>query len=88
MSFEIVAERESQTVRMRKDSSLIAIANARVWASEGWTVTVIVSDEAVPPLLEDYTPSLQAISHLADEGDSSGLDREFQPPESSATSAH
>jgi hypothetical protein len=29
MAFEIVAERESETVRMKSDSSLIAVAKAR-----------------------------------------------------------
>jgi hypothetical protein len=56
MSFEIVAERESETVRMKKNSSLIAIANARVWASEGWKVTIIVGDEAAPALVEECAP--------------------------------
>jgi hypothetical protein len=45
MTFEIVAERESETVRMKRNSSLIAIAKARVWASEGWSVTIVVGDE-------------------------------------------
>jgi len=33
---EIVAKRDSETVTMQRNSSLIAIAKARVWASEGW----------------------------------------------------
>jgi len=45
MAFEIVAERDSETVTMKRNSSLIAIAKARVWASEGWTVRIVVSDE-------------------------------------------
>jgi len=47
MTFEIVAERDFETVTMRRSSSLIAIAKARVWASEGWTVKIVVSEEAV-----------------------------------------
>lgn len=58
MAFEIVAERERETVRMKRDSSLIAIAKARVWASEGWSVTIIVSDEDAPALVEGCSPSL------------------------------
>jgi hypothetical protein len=58
MSFEIVAERESETVRTKRNSSLIAIANARVWASEGWSVTIIVCDEAAPVLVQECAPSL------------------------------
>ena len=45
MAFIIVAERDTETVRMKRNSSLVAIAKARVWASEGWNVTVIVDDE-------------------------------------------
>ena len=48
MAFEIVAKRDSETVTMQRNSSLIAIAKARVWASEGWTVRIVVGDE-VPP---------------------------------------
>jgi len=45
MTYRIVAERENETVRMDRMSSLMAMAKARVWASEGWEVTIIVSDE-------------------------------------------
>ena len=55
---EIVAERERETVRMKRDSSLIAIAKARVWASEGWSVTIVVSDEDASALVEGCSPSL------------------------------
>jgi len=45
MAYSIVAERENETVRMDRMSSLMAMAKARVWASEGWEVTIIVRDE-------------------------------------------
>jgi hypothetical protein len=45
MTYRIVAERENETVRMDRTSSLMAIAKARVWASEGWDVTIIVGEE-------------------------------------------
>jgi hypothetical protein len=45
MAFIIVAEKDTETVRMKRNSSLLAIAKARVWASEGWNVTVVVDDE-------------------------------------------
>jgi hypothetical protein len=45
MTYRIVAERENETVRMDRASSLMAIAKARVWASEGWDVTIIVGEE-------------------------------------------
>jgi hypothetical protein len=50
MAYRIVAERENETVRMDRSSSLIAVAKARVWASEGWDVTIIVRDE------EEFAP--------------------------------
>ena len=50
MAYRIVAERGNETVRMDRSSSLMAVAKARVWASEGWEVTIIVRDqEAVAP---------------------------------------
>ena len=59
MTYRIVAERDNETVRMDRASSLMAIAKARVWASEGWEVTVIVRDQEelatveIEPLLLD-----------------------------------
>jgi hypothetical protein len=53
MAYRIVAERGNETVRMDRSSSLMALAKARVWASEGWEVTIIVRDqepEIVPPV--------------------------------------
>ena len=59
MPFRIVAKREDETVRTDRDSWLIATARARVWASEGWDVTIVVCDE------EQYAatefPSLQPV---------------------------
>ena len=45
MAYRIVAERKDETVRMDRSSALVAIAKARVWASEGSKVTIIVGDE-------------------------------------------
>jgi hypothetical protein len=52
MAFRIVAERENEVVRMDRKSSLTAIAKARVWASEGWQVTIVVEDGSPPPEFE------------------------------------
>jgi hypothetical protein len=52
MAYMIVAERENETVRMDRVSSLMAVAKARVWASEGWDVTIIVRDEEKLPPVE------------------------------------
>ena len=62
MAFEIVAERDSETVTMKRNSSLIAIAKARVWASEGWTVKIVVSDESPPAANGQYPLALPAVS--------------------------
>ena len=61
MTFEIVAERDFETVTMKRRSSLIAIAKARVWASEGWTVKIVVSEEAAAPG-EEASPALPAVA--------------------------
>ena len=70
MAFEIVAERDSETVTMKRNSSLIAIAKARVWASEGWTVKIVVNDEDPPASGGDSislpaVPDQQAVLDLA-----------------------
>jgi hypothetical protein len=52
MAYRIVAERENETVRMDRVSSLMAVAKTRVWASEGWDVTIIVRDEEKLPPVE------------------------------------
>ncbi len=47
MTYRIVAERENETVRMDRMSWLMAIAKARVWASEGWEVSIIVRRQGI-----------------------------------------
>ena len=44
MAYQIVAIRENETVKCERNSVLIAVAKARVWASEGWQVAI--TDEA------------------------------------------
>ena len=58
MAFEIVAERESEIVRMKRNSSLMAIAKARVWASEGWNVTIVAGEDERPKLFRKSAPPL------------------------------
>jgi hypothetical protein len=58
MAYEIIAEKESETVRMHRDSSLIAVAKARIWADEGWTVTVIVADDETSIASDELAPLL------------------------------
>jgi hypothetical protein len=44
LAYQIVAVRENETVRCERISVLIAIAKARVWASEGWQVVITDGD--------------------------------------------
>lgn len=41
LSYEMVAERDNETVRIERVSALVVVAKARVWASEGWHVEII-----------------------------------------------
>ncbi len=40
MAYKLVAERNNETFKSEKDSVYTALANARIWASEGWRVTI------------------------------------------------
>jgi hypothetical protein len=57
MSFEIVAEKETAIVRMKRISSLIALAKARVWTSEGWKVTIVTDNADAAALVAEFAPS-------------------------------
>jgi hypothetical protein len=57
MAFEIVAEKAGETVRMKRNSSLVALAKARVWAHEGWDITIVVNDDNAAKLSEKSDPS-------------------------------
>lgn len=37
----MIAERDDETVCVERMSSLITVANAKVWASEGWEVEIV-----------------------------------------------
>ena len=37
----MIAERDDETVCVERVSSLITVANAKVWASEGWEVEIV-----------------------------------------------
>ena len=41
MVYRIIALKENETVKWERTSELIAMAKARVWASEGWQVEII-----------------------------------------------
>jgi hypothetical protein len=37
----MIAERDDETICVERLSSLIIVANAKVWASEGWEVEIV-----------------------------------------------
>ena len=37
----MIAERDDETICVERTSSLITVANAKVWASEGWQVEIV-----------------------------------------------
>ena len=44
MVYKMIAERDNETVKIERQSSLIIVAKARVWASEGWQVVITDAD--------------------------------------------
>jgi len=44
MAYKIVAQKDEVTVRSERRSLLIAAAKARIWADEGWDVSVTDSE--------------------------------------------
>jgi hypothetical protein len=47
MAYKITAERDTETVKSERTSRIVAVAKARVWASEGWQVTITTEDGQV-----------------------------------------
>ena len=39
--YQMIAERDDETVCVERVSCLIVVANAKVWASEGWQVEIV-----------------------------------------------
>ena len=44
LAYKMVAEREGDIFRNERNSALVVLANARVWASGGWRVTITTAD--------------------------------------------
>jgi len=44
LAYRMVAERDGSTVKVERESPLIMVAKARVWASEGWQVVITDAD--------------------------------------------
>jgi hypothetical protein len=47
MAYKMTAERDTETVKSERASLIIAVAKARVFASEGWQVTITTDDGKV-----------------------------------------
>ncbi|WGR92334.1 MULTISPECIES: hypothetical protein [unclassified Bradyrhizobium] len=44
MAYKMIAERDNETVRVERESTLLIVAKARIWASEGWRVVITDKD--------------------------------------------
>ncbi|WP_049766158.1 hypothetical protein [Rhodopseudomonas palustris] len=59
LAYKITAQRDNETMRSSRISALIAIAKARIWASEGWRV--VITDEQgrdyIPSQFEELAPA-------------------------------
>ena len=44
MAYRMIAERENETIRIERKSSLVIVAKAKIWASEGWQVVITDDD--------------------------------------------
>ena len=51
MAYKMVAERDNEKYSFSRESRLLIVAKAKVWASEGWRVVVTDQDGKV------YAPS-------------------------------
>ena len=40
MAYQMIAERDNETVKIERTSTLVIVAKARIWASEGWQVVI------------------------------------------------
>jgi len=44
LTYRMVAKRYNETIKSERDSAYITLSKARVWLSEGWTVTITDDD--------------------------------------------
>ena len=44
MAYRMIAERDNETVKVERTSSIVIVAKARIWASEGWQVVITDAD--------------------------------------------
>jgi hypothetical protein len=44
LAYKMIAERDNEKIKIERSSSLVIVAKARVWASEGWKVVITDAD--------------------------------------------
>jgi hypothetical protein len=44
LAYKMIAERDNEKIKIERRSSLVIVAKARVWASEGWKVVITDAD--------------------------------------------
>jgi hypothetical protein len=44
VAYKMIAERDNEKIKIERESSLLIVAKAKVWASEGWKVVITDSD--------------------------------------------
>ena len=44
LTYQMIAERDDETVKIERTSTLVIVAKARIWASEGWQVVITDTD--------------------------------------------
>ena len=44
LAYKMIAERDNETVKIERTSSIVIVAKARIWASEGWQVVITDAD--------------------------------------------
>jgi hypothetical protein len=49
LAYRMIAERENETIKIERKSSLLIVAKAKVWASEGWHVVITDEGKAYAP---------------------------------------
>ena len=40
LAYQMIAERDNETVKIERTSTLVIVAKAKIWASEGWQVVI------------------------------------------------
>jgi hypothetical protein len=59
LAYKMIAERENESLNIERQSSLIIVAKARIFASEGWQVVITDADgkSYAPPEFDQLLPA-------------------------------